>query len=138
MKIPERLKDSGKSQKFRETQPMCVAYKLIDLDNLKLKEHQSVVIEARVFWPNSSNTCRAVVWIRDEKGGRYSHGIGVAGGSGYHHESTAIMAAFEDMGIMFEGRERFDGVGTAAQAAGIKKIGEALGYENTLLVDFNP
>jgi hypothetical protein len=138
VKIPDQLTSSRKSQKFRETQPMHIAYKLVDLDNPNWKEQSGVVIDARVFWPNHSQTCRAVIWINDEKGRRYNYGIGVTSGCGYHHESAAIQDAFMDMGIKFEGGESFDGGGTGAQEKAIRKVAEAMGYDNTLLISFNP
>jgi hypothetical protein len=113
-------------------QPMCLAYKLIDL------ESEEVIIDVRVFWPESSMTCKAVVWITSSKNNMYGWGVGIARGGGYHHESSAIQDAFMDMGIKFESGEYFDGSGTRAQEEAIKKIGETLGYKNTLLVDFNP
>jgi hypothetical protein len=138
MKIPEQLKESHKKPNFRETQPMCVAYKLIDLDNPERKNlYQSVIVDVRVFW-GKSTTCRSVVWINDPKGKRYGWGVGITSGSGYHHESAAIMDAFLDMGIKLESGEAFDGSGTGAQENAIVKLGEAMGYKNTMLVDFNP
>jgi hypothetical protein len=74
VKIPEVLIESGKSQKFRESQPMCLAYKAINLDD----PDRADVIDVRCFWPNNSDTCRCVIWIRDAKGNRYSHGVGSA------------------------------------------------------------
>jgi hypothetical protein len=139
MKIPEKFEESLRSQKFRETQPMCVAYKLINLDNPRWRDRGvGVVIDVRVFWSNNSQTCRAVVWIADEKGSRYGYGVGRTSGGGYHHESAAIMDAFQDMGITFGLGEGFSGKGIGAQEAAIKSVGKALGYENTYLVYFNP
>ena len=139
MKIPERFNESSRSQNFRQTQPMHIAYKLIDLDDPEWKKlYESVVIEVRVFWPNNSQTCKAVIWIKDKKGHRYGWGVGVTSGTGYHHESVAIEDAFSDMGIKFDTQEAFGTSGTGAQEKAIVKIGEALGYNNTVLVDFNP
>lgn len=139
MKIPEKLNESRRSQTFRETQPMCQAYKLIDLDNPNWKEQlEGVVVDVRVFWRNNSQTCRAIIWIQDHKGKRHGYGIGITSGRGYHHESAAIQDAFVDLGIKFEAGESFEGMGIGAQEKAIKKIGEALGYKNALLVDFNP
>ena len=137
MKIPERLNESRREQKFRQTQPMTLAYKLIDLDAPDCKKlYESAIIDVRVFWPDDSETCSAVIWIKDIKGKRYAYGIGETTGYGYHHESAAIQDAFEDMGIEFD--RSFDGVGKRAQEIAICGVGEALGYKNTLLVDFNP
>jgi hypothetical protein len=138
MKIPDQLTSSQRSQKFRGTQPMQIAYKLIDLDNPNWKEQDGVVIDVRVFWPNQSLTCRAVIWIRDEKGNRHGYGIGVTTGGGYHHESAAIQDAFMDIGFKFENGEYFDGSGTRAQENAIRNIAAAMGYNNTLLISFNP
>ena len=139
MKIPEQLNSSRRNQKFRLTQPLCIAYKLIDLDNPKWKEQfEAVIIDARIFWSNNSQTCKAVIWIMDETGNRYGWGIGVTSGSGYHHESVVIEDAFNDLGIEFETNEGFGASGTKAQENAIRKVGEALGYKNTLLVYFNP
>jgi len=145
MKIPEKLKETGKSLQFRETQRLCVAYKLINLVSLRETNapnvrdlHESVVVDVRVFWPNNSQTCRAAIWIYDRNGNRYGRGVGITSGGGYHHESAAIQDAFADMGILFEGAEAFDGMGTRAQETAICKVGEALGYANTLLVDVTP
>jgi hypothetical protein len=132
MKIPEKLNESCRSQRFRENQPMCVAYKLIDL------ESKTDVIDVRVFWPNNSQTCRAVIWVSSPKNGVYGWGVGITRGGGYHHESAAIMDAFQDVGIIFGPGEAFGGMGNGAQEHAIKSLGAALGYENTLLVDFNP
>ena len=139
MRVPEKFNESQKNQKFRLTQPMCKAYKLIDLDNPEWKKlFEAVVIDIRVFWPNNSQTCKAVIWIMDMKGNRYGWGIGITSGGGYHHESVAIEDAFNDMGIEFETNEGFGASGTKAQENAICKVGEALGYKNTMLVDFNP
>ena len=139
MKIPEMFNESRRNQKFRQTQPMCIAYKLINLDEPEWKkQYESVVIEARVFWPNNSGTCKAVVWIKDKNGNRYGWGVGVTSGAGYHHESAAIEDALNDIGIKFDSQEGFGALGTRAQEKAIIKVGEALGYKNTLLVDFNP
>jgi hypothetical protein len=132
VKIPEKFTESKRNQNFRNTHPMCVAYKLIDLESL------NVIIDVRVFWPNESMTCRAVIWINSPKGKLYGWGVGITKGSGYHHESAAIMDAFQDMGIKFEAGEAFKGMGTGAQERAIQKTGEVLGYKNTLLVSFNP
>jgi hypothetical protein len=134
MKIPEKLKESRRDQKFREAQPMVVAYKLIDLDS----EDKPAIIDVRVFWRNNSMTCRAIIWINSLRGDLHGWGVGVTSGCGYHHESAAIMGAFLDVGIKLETGEGFDGLGTGAQEKAIKRLGEALGYKNTLLVYFNP
>jgi hypothetical protein len=134
MKIPEKFTESRRSQNFRNTQPMCLAYKLIDLDS----EDKTVIIDVRVFWPNRCITCKSVIWINSPKGNLYGWGVGITSGGGYHHESVAIMYAFQDMGIEFEAGEAFAGCGTKAQEKAIKTIGEALGYKSTLLVGFNP
>ena len=137
MKIPEKINESRRSQNFRKTQPMHIAYKLIDLDNSNWKEpFEAVIIDVRVFWPNNSGTCKAVIWIKDKKGSRCGWGVGATKGFGYHHESDAIQDAFKDMGIEFD--SGFGGAGTKAQENAIRKVGEALGYNNTVLVDFNP
>jgi hypothetical protein len=132
MKIPDKFTESKRNQNFRKTQPMCVVYKLIDLESM------NTIIDERVFWPNNSMTCKAVIWISSPKGELYGWGVGITRGSGYHHESAAIMDAFQDMGIKFEAGEAFEGMGAGAQERAIQKIGEAMGYKNTLLVDINP
>ena len=137
MKIPEVLNESRREQKFRQTQPMHLAYKLIDLDDPNCKElSESTIVDVRVFWPDDSETCSAVIWIREKKGSRFACGVGETTGYGYHHESAAIQYAFEDMGIEFD--RCFDGAGKKAQEIAICDVGKALGYKNTLLVDFNP
>jgi hypothetical protein len=137
MKIPEQFNESRRNQKFRETQPMHMAYKLIDLDDPQWKKQfEAVIIDVRVFWPNRSEVCRAVIWIKDKNGNRYGWGVGKTKGFGYHHESAAIQDAFDDMGIKFD--RSFDGAGSGAQEKAIRDVGEALGYKNTVLVDFNP
>ena len=132
MKIPEIFVESRRNQNFRSKQPMVIAYKLIDLDD----PDWTVIIDVRVFWPNNSGTCKAVIWIKDKKGNRYGWGVGVTSGFGYHHESDAIQNAFEDIGIEFD--KGFSGEGAKAQENAIRKVGDALGYNNTVLVDFNP
>lgn len=134
MKIPEVLTESGKSQNFRKNQPMCVAYKVIDLDD----PNRNDIIDVRCFWPNHSDTCRCVIWIGDARGNRYSYGVGIAGGGGYHHESTAIQDAFASMGITFHDGDGFGGMGEKAQETAIMKVAAGLGYKNILLVKFNP
>jgi hypothetical protein len=139
MKIPEKFKESQRDQDFRGTQPMQVAYKLVDLDNSHFPDaFQSTIIDVRVFWPNYSETCNAVIWVRDAKGNRYGYGIGMTSGVGYHHESAAIYDAMCDLGIEFGAAERFEASGASAQEEAIRNLGKALGYKNTLLVDFNP
>ena len=113
MKIPDQFKESKRNQRFRESHPMCVAYKLLDLDDLREK-HDPSIIDVRVFQKNNSQTCRAVIWIHDKKGKRYSWGVGITSGCGYHHESEAIEDAFRDMGIKFESGESFGSTGTTA------------------------
>jgi hypothetical protein len=135
MTIPKQFHDCQKQLKFRGTQPMVCAYKLLDLDSEKKND---VIVDVRCFWPNHSESCSAVVWVHDQKGNRYGYGVGKTTGYGYDHESAAIMAAMMDMGIIFESKESFDGYGPAAQEEAIKNLGTALGYENTLLVDFHP
>jgi len=137
MKIPEKFNEGRGDQKFRQTKPMHLAYKLINLDDPDMKEpFESTVIDVRVFWGNNSGTCWAVIWIKDKKGNRYGWGIGKTSGYGYHHESAAIQDAFQEMGIEFD--RSFDGSGTKAQENAIRNVGEAMGYKNTLLVDFYP
>ena len=138
MNIPENFKESQRSQKFRMSQSMCIAYKLIDLDSESRQHNVTTIIDIRVFWPKYSQTCSAVIWINDLKNKRYGWGVGIARGYGYHHESAAIEDAFGDMGIKFESKESFGSTGTGEQENAIRKVGAALGYENTLLVDFNP
>jgi len=111
MKIPERFNEGEGYQEFRQTKPMCIAYKLINLDDPKMKElFESVVIDVRVFWGKNGGTCWAVIWIKDKKGNRYGWGVGRTSGYGYHHESAAIQDAFHEMGIVFD--SSFDGSGT--------------------------
>jgi hypothetical protein len=139
MKIPEKFNESRRSQTFRETQPMHIAYKLIDMDNERFRDtYQSVILDVRVFWPNHSETCKAIVWVRDEKESRYGCGVGITSGYGYRHESAAIYDAMRDLGIKFDRGEAFDAAGTSAQEKAVRNLGEALGYKNTFLVDFNP
>ena len=137
MKIPKAFREGTSDQKFRQTKPMHLAYKLIDLEAEDVKDlFDSTLIDVRVFWANNSDTCRAVIWIKDKKGNRYGWGVGKTTGYGYHHESTAIQAAFENLGIEFD--RSFDGAGTRAQEKAILDVAVAMGYTNTLLVDFNP
>ena len=137
MKIPEKFNEGRSDQKFRLTQPMHTAYKLINLDNPEgIEDFEAVIVDVRVFWPNNSQTCRAVIWIKDKIGKRYGWGVGMTRGFGYHHESAAIQDAFNNMGIKFD--RSFDGAGSKAQEKAIRDVGEALGYQNTILVDFNP
>jgi hypothetical protein len=131
VKIPKKLLCGKKSVKFRETWRMSLGYKLINFVTL------NTVIDVRVFWPSRGSTCKAVIWVNSHaRNGGY--GVGIAGGYGYHHESAAIQNAFNDMGIIFEGEEWFFAVGEGAQEDAIKAVGKALGYNNVLLVKFNP
>jgi hypothetical protein len=118
---------------------MVLAYKLIDLDYIKESVRlYDAIIDVRVFWPSEFCSCKAIIWIRNERANQYGWGVGITKGYGYHHESTAIHDAFCDMGILFDENERFDLAGTKMREEAIIEIGKAMGYTNTLLVYFNP
>jgi len=98
MFIPTVLKTSRKKMGFRKSKQLVYGYQCINPEN------NVAVIDCRIYTSKRSydTTAIAVVWLRDEKGGRYSHGIGYADGCGFHIESQAIREAIYEMGIKLD------------------------------------
>jgi hypothetical protein len=78
----------------------------------------------------------AAVWIHDHKGGRHSHGVGIANGYGYHKGSTAIETALHEMGIRLD--RAIGGAGYDACVQVFERIMSALGYTSFVTAEFYP
>jgi hypothetical protein len=122
MFIPAILHESKKSMAFRETKEVIHGFQCID------PVSNTAVIDCRIYQGKSpySQQIIATVWIHDRKNNRFAHGIGNAGGYGYHKGSQAIEAALYEMGISLD--QRIGGVGYDACKYAFASIMTALGY----------
>jgi hypothetical protein len=132
MFIPEVLKESKRNMSFREKKELIHGFQYINTDN------SIAVIDCRIYAGKSrySSQIIAAIWIHDWKGNRFSHGVGIAGGYGYHKGSQAIESALKDMGITLDGR--IGGLGYDACKAAFSSIMKTLGYPSFVPGEFCP
>jgi len=130
MDIPRVLKDSKKDMSFREKKLLVHGFQCINTDN------GIPVIDCRIYAGKSrySSQIIAAVWIHDRKGNRFSHGVGIAGGYGYHKGSQAIECALKEMGIKLD--RTIGGVGYDACKSAFAAIMEKLGYPSFIPGEF--
>jgi hypothetical protein len=132
MFIPEILKESKRNMSFRDKKALIHGLQYINTEN------SIAVIDCRIYAAKSRRSSQiiAAIWIHDWKGGRFSHGVGIAGGYGYHKGSQAIEGALKDMGITLDGR--IGGMGYDACKAAFASIMKALGYQSFVPGEFCP
>jgi hypothetical protein len=130
MNIPEVLKESKKDMSFRDKKELIHGFQCINAEN------GMAVIDCRIYAGKSRNSSNiiAAVWIRDRNGNRFSHGVGIAGGYGYHKGSQAIETALKEMGIELD--KGIGGVGYDACKAAFASIMETLGYSSFVPGEF--
>jgi hypothetical protein len=94
------------------------------------------IIDCRIYTGKKSfGTYYAAVWINDNKGKKYSHGVGIAGGYGYHKGSQAIEQAIMEMGIKLN--DGIGGHGYDACSKAFSDIMSALGYTSFITAVFH-
>jgi hypothetical protein len=132
MFIPEKLKESNKDMSFRDKKELIHGFQCINTEN------SIAVIDCRMYAGKSPNSSRiiAAIWIHDWKGNRFSHGVGIAGGGGYHKGSYAIESALKEMGITLD--KAIGGLGYDACKAAFSSIMKALGYPSFVPGEFYP
>jgi hypothetical protein len=131
MFIPEILKESKRNMSFRDKKELVHGFKCINTVN------GAAVIDCRIYAGKSRNSSQiyAIVWIDDQKGTRFSYGVGIAGGYGYHKGSQAIESALIDMGIKLD--QPIHGRGYNACIAVFSSIMKDLGYPSFVPVEFS-
>jgi hypothetical protein len=132
MFIPEILKESKRNMSFRDKKELIHGLQCINTDN------GIAVIDCRIYAGKSRDSSQiyAAVWIHDWKGNRFSHGVGIAGGYGYHKGSYAIETALKEMGIKLD--RSIHGCGYDACKAAFASIMEALGYPSFVPAEVCP
>jgi hypothetical protein len=130
MFIPEILKESKKNMSFRDKKELIHGLQCINTDN------GIAVIDCRIYAGKSRSSSQiiAAIWIHDWKGSRFSHGVGIAGGYGYHKGSQAIEGALKEMGITLD--KAIGGLGYDACKAAFSSIMKALGYPSFVPGEF--
>jgi len=131
MFIPETLTASKKKMTFRDTNQIILGYQCIN------PEDNQTVIDCRIYTGRRPYCSRiiAAVWVHDKKGQRYSHGVGIAGGYGYHKGSQAIEEAIKELGIKLD--ENIGGHGYEACIRAFNAIMSALGYTSFVTAEFH-
>jgi hypothetical protein len=131
MFIPEILKESKRNMSFRDKKELVHGFKCINTVN------GVAVIDCRIYAGKNRNSSQiyAIVWIDDQKGNRFSYGVGIAGGYGYHKGSYAIESALIDMGIKLD--QSIHGRGYDACIAVFASIMKDLGYPSFIPVEFS-
>ena len=119
----------GKSVGNIRDKPLIGGYKLIDAGK---KGTFKTLVDVRFYQVKNGSVVYCIVWISGDN--KYGRGVGRAGGYGYDKSSAALGSAISDAGITLS--QSIDGVGESAEREAILAIGEALGYADTLLVDF--
>jgi hypothetical protein len=132
MFIPDTLKESKKNMSFRNKKVLIHGFQYINTVN------SIAVIDCRIYAGKSHNSSQivAAIWIHDYYGSRFSHGVGIAGGYGYHKGSLAIESALKDMGIKLD--EAIGGLGYDACKTAFSSIMKALGYKSFVPGEFCP
>jgi hypothetical protein len=132
MFIPEILKESKRNMSFRDKKELIHGFQCINTVN------GIAVIDCRIYAGKSrySSQIIAAIWIHDWKGNRFSHGVGIAGGYGYHKGSQAIEGALKEMGITLD--RAIGGLGYDACKAAFSSIMKALGYPSFVPGEFCP
>jgi hypothetical protein len=90
-----------------------------------------VIVDARWYMgrrADGAGNLYCSVWVWG-KADRYYSGNGTAGGCGYCKRSAALESAFRSAGITFD--KEVGGTGRMVEA--ITAVGEALGYETTVI-----
>ena len=131
MFIPETLTVSKKKMTFRDTNQIIHGYQCINpADN-------RTVIDCRIYTGLRSYSSRiiAAIWIHDRLNQRFSHGVGIATGHGYHKGSQAIECALSEMGIKLD--EAIGGRGYEACIRAFDRIMAVLGYTSFVRAEFH-
>ena len=121
----------GKSVGNIRDKPLIGGYKLIDAGK---KGTLKTLVDVRFYQVKNGSVVYCIVWISG--GEKYGRGVGRAGGYGYDKHSAALADALSDAGVAID--SDISGRGEGAEQDAIKAIGEALGYRDTILVDFHP
>jgi len=132
MYIPETLSCSKRKMSFRDTCQIIHGYQCIN------PEEKRPVIDCRIYTGMRPNCSRifAAIWICDNKNQKYAHGVGIAGGYGYHKGSEAVKEALAEMGIKLD--EDIGGRGYDACVQAFTAIMSALGYSSYVTAEFQP
>lgn len=131
MYIPETLKESTKKMTFRDTCQVIHGYQCISVkDNM-------TVINCRIYTGKRPYCSRIIsaIWIKDSKNQLYSHGVGIAGGYGYHKGSQAIESALKEMGFKLD--EAIGGRGYETCIKVFHEIMRLLGYKKFVTAEFH-
>jgi len=132
MILPEELKESARSMRFRENTPLHSGIKVITLKDGK----PITLIDVR-FYASRSGVIYCAVWVIDHrKGSLHGRGVGVARGYGYHMTSAALSSAIHDMGIKLEDDDRCSCIGDDAMDHTLEVLGKQLGYDDVYLIKF--
>jgi len=130
MILPEKLKESERSYKFRENTPLYGGMKVIALQTKNERHIFKEIIDVR-FYASRAGVIYCAVWIHD---GEYQgRGVGVASGGGYHMTSAALSSAINDMGIK---GCTCSCVGDDAMNDALLEIGRLLGNNDVQIVKF--
>lgn len=113
MKVKSIEKDKGIKARDRiENAPgLDRAYKVLD-------NEFNEIIDCRVYFTRSFNTCTCCLWVHSK--GIYLSGSGRAGGYGYDKRSAAIADAVYNAGIILD--KHFDGAGDSAAENALMSI----------------
>jgi hypothetical protein len=128
MILPEVLKESALSMKFRDNTPLHSGMKVVSVMDKDLKE----IIDAR-FYRGNSGRVYCCVWVHGDE--RYGRGVGIADGYGYHKTSAALSFALQDMGLVLR-KHDCNCAGEGAMADILKEFARLMGYENAHLIEF--
>jgi len=130
MLIPKTLAVSKKKMTFRDTKQIIQGYQCIN------QEDKRVIIDCRIYASKRPYSSRiiAAVWIHDHKSQRYSHGVGIAGGYGYHKGSEAIERALCEMGIKLD--QVIGGCGYDACKKTFEALMVTMGYSSFIPAEF--
>lgn len=129
--IPEVLSVTNKKMTFRDTCQIVYGYQCI------IPKNNQTIIDCRIYTSKRPYSSRviAAIWIHDNRSERYSHGVGIATGGGYHMGSYAIELAIREMGIQLD--EEIGGRGYSACAEAFHSIMSALGYSSFVNAEFH-
>jgi hypothetical protein len=132
MFIPQILRESKRSMSFRDKKELIHGLQCINTEN------GIAVIDCRVYTGKSRDSSQiiAAIWIHDWKGNRFSYGVGIARGCGYHKGSYAIESALKEMGITLD--HPIAGMGYDACKAAFASIMKTLGYPSFVPGEFCP
>jgi len=131
MLIPKTLNESKHKMTFRDTCQIIHGYQCIN------SKDNTTVIDCRIYTgmrPSSTKIISAI-WIKDKKNNRFSHGVGISTGYGFHKGSEAIELALLEMGIKPD--ETIGGQGYETCIKTFHKIMGFLGYKNFVTAEFH-